>query len=254
MSEQNILNPTVGSDFNPDYGYSEGLPQMLSQFQAKSGKVIARQNLARGRVYDLQWQSRPKSTADALRTWEAQYRNDFFSYQDIERGRYFSGRFAGPPQISPAGFNKWNIQAQFVEIPGLPMFVYPASAALWTSSGGTDSIFLEERDGFGNEPGEAHRRRVEPWLSHRPGCADIAWCSRNIYLQRQRRVLPNMCITAMASACGEPNSSDRCKVGCLSGTGCSPRPSIFTPQRKPGSIIFSVGLTVRSYNRWACIG
>jgi hypothetical protein len=30
------------------------------------------------------------------------------------------------------------------------MFVYPASAALWTSSGGTDSIFLEERDGFGN--------------------------------------------------------------------------------------------------------
>jgi hypothetical protein len=145
MSEQNILNPTVGSDFNPDYSYTEGLPQMMSQFQAKSGKAIARQLLARGRVYDLQWQSRPKSTADVLRQWEAQYRNDFFSYQDIERGRYFSGRFVAPPQISPAGFNKWNIQAQFVEIPGLPMFAFPGGT-LW----GQDSIAIYVRDGFGS--------------------------------------------------------------------------------------------------------
>jgi hypothetical protein len=147
MSEQNILNPTVASDLNPDYGYSEGLPQMMSSFQAKSGAVVTRQLLARGRVYDLQWQARPKTTADTLRQWEAQYRADFFSYFDQERQRYFSGRFAGPPQTSPAGFNKWNIQAQFVEIPGLAMFQYPTN---WSTSAVNDAIFLEERDGFAN--------------------------------------------------------------------------------------------------------
>jgi hypothetical protein len=152
MSEQNILNPTVGDNLNPDYSYTEGLPNMMSSFQAKSGSVVTRQMLARGRVYDLQWQNRPKTTADALRTWEAQYRADFFSYFDQERGRYFSGRFAAPPQISPAGFNKWNIQAQFVEIPGLPMFQYPALATLATvgTIWQSDAIFIEERDGFGN--------------------------------------------------------------------------------------------------------
>lgn len=152
MSEQNILNPTAGSELSPDYGYSEGLPQMLAQFQAKSGSVVARQLLARGRVYDLVWGSRLKSTADALRQWEAQYRNDFFTYQDIDRGRYFSGRFAAPPTISESGNNKWDIRAQFVEIPGLPMFQSPGEISLATSGTlwETDAKFLEERDGFGN--------------------------------------------------------------------------------------------------------
>jgi hypothetical protein len=144
MSEQNILNPNAASELTPDYSYSEGLPQMMSQFQAKSGKVYARQLMARGRAYDLAWGSRLKAIADQLRQWEAQYRNDFFSYQDLERARYFSGRFAAPLQISPSGNNKWDIRGQFVEIPGLAMFAYPAT---W----GTDSIFLEERDGFGSD-------------------------------------------------------------------------------------------------------
>jgi hypothetical protein len=144
MSEQNILNPNSVSTFNPDYGWSEGLPQMNSGFQAKSGKVYARQLLARGRTYDLAWTNRTKTDADALRQWEAQYRNDFFSYQDLERARYFSGRFTGPLSIKPIDNNKWNIQGQFVEIPGLPMYQYPAA---W----GFDSIFIEETDGFGND-------------------------------------------------------------------------------------------------------
>jgi hypothetical protein len=142
MSEQNILNANAASVYSPDYGYSEGLPQMLAMFQARSGKTFARQLSARGRVFDLEWHNKLKIDCDYLRTWEAQYRSDFFSFQDIERGRYFSGRFAAPLQISPAGFDRWNLRGQFIEIPGLPMFAYPSA---W----GVDSIFIEERDGFG---------------------------------------------------------------------------------------------------------
>jgi hypothetical protein len=144
MSEQNILNPNAASVYSPDYGYSEGLPQMFAMFQARSGKTFARQLSARGRVFNLEWHNRLKVDCDYLRTWEAQYRNDFFSYQDIERARYFSGRFAAPLEISAGAFDRWNIRGQFIEMPGLPMFAYPSA---W----GTDSIFLEERDGFGNE-------------------------------------------------------------------------------------------------------
>jgi hypothetical protein len=149
MSKLDILNPTVDSELSPDYAYTEGLPQMLSQFQAKSGSVIARQLFARGRVYDLTWAGRLKTTADQLRQWEAQFRNDFFTFFDNERGRSFSGRFSGPLQISPSGYNRWDIHGQFIEIPGVPMYGYPVN---W--SGGftsNDAIFLEERDGFGKD-------------------------------------------------------------------------------------------------------
>jgi hypothetical protein len=149
MSAADILNPTLGSDLNPDYGYSEGLPQMNSSFQAKGGRVNSRQLMARGRVYDLAWGNRPRAIADALRQWEAQFRTDFFTYVDWERGRYFSGRFAGPLQISPSGYNKWDIRGQFVEIPGLVMFQYPNTN--WFGAATQDSIFIEETDGSGNQ-------------------------------------------------------------------------------------------------------
>src|SRR3954467_7390851 len=144
MSEANILNPTAASEVNPDYAWSAGLPQMHSKFQAKSGQVIGRQLLSRGRVYDVAWNSRPKTIADQLRQWEAQYRNDFFTFQDLERGRYFSGQFVAPLLESPAANNKWNLRGQFIEIPGLAMFSYPTAWA-------TDAIFMEERDGFGKD-------------------------------------------------------------------------------------------------------
>jgi hypothetical protein len=120
------------------------MPQMLAMFQARSGKVYARQLSSRGRVFNLEWHNKLKVESDYLRTWEAQYRNDFFSYQDIERGRYFSGRFIAPLEISPGAFDRWNLRGQFEEIPGLPLFAYPTN---W----GVDSIFIEERDGFGSD-------------------------------------------------------------------------------------------------------
>jgi hypothetical protein len=144
MSEQNVLNPNAASVYSPDYGYTEGLPQMLSMFQAKSGKVFTRQLMARGRVFNLSWNSKLLVDCNYLRAWEAQYRSDFFSYVDVERNRYFTGRFLAQLQVSPAGNDRWNLSGQFIEIPGLAMFAYPTN---W----GVDSIFMEERDGFGND-------------------------------------------------------------------------------------------------------
>ncbi len=142
MSEQNILNPAQTSLFNPDWGYTEGLPEMRSQFQAMSGKAYARRQMGRGRVYDLAWNNRDLATKHALQQWAQQYENDFFSFADWERARYFSGRFEGPLSYSPAGNQRYNIHGRFIELPGLAIFAYPSN---WSR----DAIFLEERDGFG---------------------------------------------------------------------------------------------------------
>ncbi|MGH8678582.1 MAG: hypothetical protein ACREUQ_09560 [Burkholderiales bacterium] len=145
MSEANILNPSAASLLNFDYGYKDsGLPEMRSVFQAQSGKVYSRQQLGRGRVLDLSWGGRDKATMHTLRQWDLQYRNDFFTLVDWERSRYYSGRFEGPLEISPAGNEKWNIQGRFIELPSLPLNTYPSDWA-------RDAIFLEERNGFGED-------------------------------------------------------------------------------------------------------
>ncbi|MGH9579369.1 MAG: hypothetical protein ACRD2R_00120 [Terriglobales bacterium] len=144
MSEQNILNPTASSPLNPDFGFSDGLPDMLGRFDARSGKAFTRQLLVRGRVYDLPWAGRSLATRHLLEQWANQYRQDCFSYQDLERGRYFSGRFAGPLVFSPAGNENWNIRGRFQELPGLALFAYPTN---WSR----DAVFREERNGFGED-------------------------------------------------------------------------------------------------------
>jgi hypothetical protein len=144
MSEQNILNPAQTSLFNPDWGYAEGLPEMRSLFQAASGKMFARREFELGRVYDLAWNNRDLATKHTLQQWAQQYENDFFSLADWERSRYFSGRFEGPLTFNPAGNQKYNIKGRFIELPGLAMFAYPSNWA-------RDAIFLEERNGFGED-------------------------------------------------------------------------------------------------------
>ena len=47
--ETDILNPDAASEFNPDYGFGGGLPDMMSIFQAVSGEVNARQLTGQGR-------------------------------------------------------------------------------------------------------------------------------------------------------------------------------------------------------------
>lgn len=144
MSEQNILNPAQTSLFNPDWGYTEGLPEMRSIFQAASGKIYSRRQVGRGRVYDLAWNSRDLATKHTLQQWAQQYENDFFSLSDWERGRYFSGRFEGPLIFNPVGNQRYNIRGRFIELPGLAMFANPTNWA-------RDAIFIEERNGFGED-------------------------------------------------------------------------------------------------------
>lgn len=144
MSEQNILNPSQTSLFNPDYGYQEGFPETRTLFTSRSGSIFARKHTGLGHVYDLLWNARDLATKQALQQFEEQYLNDFFTLADWERGRYFTGRFAGPLTYSPRGNQAYDIKGQFTEIAGLPMFAYPTN---WSR----DAIFLEERNGKGED-------------------------------------------------------------------------------------------------------
>src|SRR5947209_4806385 len=108
MNEQNILNPAATNLLSPDYGFTEGLPELRTSLQSMSGKMFTRRQRGAGRIYQLGWKSRASATADALRQWENQYLNDFFSFADWIRGRYFSGRFQGPLSFSPSGNEQWD--------------------------------------------------------------------------------------------------------------------------------------------------
>jgi hypothetical protein len=144
MSEQNILNPTPTSLFSPDYGFIEGVPELRTVLQAQSGKMFTRRQRGAGRVYQLDWKNRGAAVTNALRQWEEQYRNDFFSIADWIRGRYFSGRFQAPLSFSPAGNEQWSIKGIFEELPTVNLYQYPMN---W----GVDSIFLGPRNGFGDD-------------------------------------------------------------------------------------------------------
>ncbi|HKV94879.1 MAG TPA: hypothetical protein VJW20_20205 [Candidatus Angelobacter sp.] len=144
MSEQNILNPTAASQMNPTYTIPHKDPTTISSWQPRSGKPFSHYMMARGMEFDLHWDEVQFSTYLALRQWFRQYERDFFSYFDIDDNRYYTGQFRAEPQYERAGNNQVNVTATFVVIPTLPQFQYPSN---W----GVDSIFIEERDGFGSD-------------------------------------------------------------------------------------------------------
>ncbi|MFL6313893.1 MAG: hypothetical protein ACJ71W_17485 [Terriglobales bacterium] len=144
MSEQNILNPTAASQLNPTYSIPHKDPAINSNWQPRSGKPYSRTMMARGMEFQFQWKAVQYSTYEALLQWFHQYEKDFFSYFNFQRNRYFSGQFLAEPQLEELGNNQFNISATFVETPTLPMFQYPSA---W----GVSSIFIEERDGFGQD-------------------------------------------------------------------------------------------------------
>jgi hypothetical protein len=119
-------------------------PRAIARWQGRSGKMFSRRVLGRGRILQLDWPKMQLSTYHSLLQWHDQYEEDFFSFQDIERGRYFSGQFEDEPQISRDGNNNAHVTANFVCMPGVPLFAYPTNWA-------RDANFIEERDGFGND-------------------------------------------------------------------------------------------------------
>jgi hypothetical protein len=142
MSEQNILNPTPASAFNPDYGFQiEDADEVF--FQARSGAPYIRETDVRGRLYMLTWANRLLADIQSLKNWDRQFRDGFFTYYDIEQGRYFSGRFLGKLKIRGDGFNRYTASATFIELPNLPMYGYPS---VW---GDPNSVFRGVRDDFG---------------------------------------------------------------------------------------------------------
>ena len=144
VSEQNILNPTPSSQLNPTYSIPHKDPQIVASWQPRSGKPFSRFMMARGMEFQLHWDKVQFSTYLSLRQWFRQYERDFFSYFDIDDNRYYSGQMLAEPQYERVGNNQVNISATFVVVPTLPQFQYPSN---W----GVDSIFLEERDGFGQD-------------------------------------------------------------------------------------------------------
>jgi hypothetical protein len=144
MSEQNVLNPAANSFLNPTYGIKHTDPAIIASWQPRSGKPFSRNMLSRGMEFQLHWDNVPFATYQALRQWFRQYEQDFFSYFDIDDNRYYSGQFLAQPQYERAGNNNVNVSATFVVIPTVAMFQYPGN---W----GVDSIFLEERNGFGQD-------------------------------------------------------------------------------------------------------
>jgi hypothetical protein len=145
MSEANVLNPTSGSDLNPDFPLAGEPDDWTLSFRPRVGRVAVRTLGASPHKYTLTWGGRPKSVADQIRQWYFQYQYDFFTFNDFDRDRSFSGNFLGQPQIQNAGGNnnKWNVSAVFAEIAGAAMATYPSA---W----GTDSYFVEESDPSGN--------------------------------------------------------------------------------------------------------
>ena len=124
-----ILNPTALSPFNPDFPVPIPPLPDPDEIQMRSGEVFLRYNNLAGREFDLVWGSVLQSTADALRQWAAQYRDSYFSYYDVQRDRYYTGRFKGGMQVIDLAFNRCAVKATFQELPGLPMPVYPQNWA-----------------------------------------------------------------------------------------------------------------------------
>jgi hypothetical protein len=146
MSEANILNPTQTHPFNPTYSFRLDDGDTEVALQARSGAFYMREVDVRGRVYSLQWNRLQTSDALALRNWDQQYRDGFFSYQDFDQGRYFTGRFLNKLSIVADGNNNYSVaNGVFIEIPGKPMFSYPS---VW---GVPNSIFKGIRDDDGND-------------------------------------------------------------------------------------------------------
>jgi hypothetical protein len=143
MSEQNILNATQTSPFNPTYSLriDDGDDEIF--FQARSGAPYMRRVDVRGRVYTMRWNMLQFSDAMALKQFDHQYRDGFFSYQDFDQSRYFTGRFIDKLKMSADGNNNYSFEGIFTEIPGLAMFAYPSNWA-------RDAIFWEQNDDFGN--------------------------------------------------------------------------------------------------------
>jgi hypothetical protein len=138
-----ILNPDVGSELNPDYGFALQRPKSRVSYRPRNSRPLERQVDSQPHVIQLLWQNRPSAVAKALLQWEQQYEDGYFQYFDAERSRYYAGRFMEPLTIAQTAFEKCNIQGVFEELVGALMFEYPDD---WDN----DAIFVDEQNDWGD--------------------------------------------------------------------------------------------------------
>lgn len=139
ISEQNILNETPESQLNPDFPLDGEGDDLTVIFRPRVGPVYRRDLGPSPHRYNLQWVEREQWVADQIRQWYAQYATSYFTFNDFDRNRTFTGNFISRPKIARVSFNRWNISAVFLEVPSVPMLQYPDD---WE----TDGYFIDETD------------------------------------------------------------------------------------------------------------
>jgi hypothetical protein len=127
---------------NPTYGFLIEEEDEL-MLQPRSGAPYVREVDVRGHAYSLNWIGMQLTDALALKQWDNQYRDGFFTYQDFDQARFFSGRFLSKLKMRGEGNNNYSLSGTFIEIPGLAMSTYPSNWA-------RDAKFWEQNDDFGN--------------------------------------------------------------------------------------------------------
>lgn len=144
MSELNLLNASASDPLNPNFNWDGEYADNVSRFAPPAGKISQRVTGVAGIRVGLQWLSRPLATMAKLKQWYEQYKLGFFTVADYETGRYYTGHFVSAFKFTPVGYERWNIELTFEEIPGVAMYAYPTNWA-------RDAVFLEERDDWGSD-------------------------------------------------------------------------------------------------------
>ncbi len=145
-----ILNPDPSStndpnviDLNPDYGYVQQRPKSRISYRPRGSRPLERQLDSLPHVFDLLWQDRPTVVKDALKQWAAQYEDNYFQFYDWDTVRCYAGRFLAPLDITPTGYNKWQIRGVFEELVGAAMYEYPTN---WDR----DAVWIDEQNDWGD--------------------------------------------------------------------------------------------------------
>jgi hypothetical protein len=149
LAETDILNTSATDPLNPDYGWQKKRPVTHLVAKANAGPAYVRDIMDVTHQFVLNWGTTidsQKSFSDIqrLKRYYEQYRDGFFTIQDLEgSGRHYVGRFTSPVEPIPVGHNRWAAQnVLFEEVPGVPMLSYPSD---WTN----DAIWRYTLTDFG---------------------------------------------------------------------------------------------------------
>ncbi len=137
MPATDILNTSATDPLNPDYGWQKKRPTTHALLKASAGPPYFREITDVAHQFSLNFgttndSQKAYSDIQRLKRYYEQYRDGFFTLQDLEgNGRHYVGRFVTPVEPIPVGHNRWAAQnVIFEEVPNAPMVNYPSD---WTN-------------------------------------------------------------------------------------------------------------------------